>query len=447
MTQLKGFDVAGFQNAFQSGRQAKQQRQQNAFNKQVGGRLAENDLPGARQAAFSGGNLQLGGQIDAQMKAQIASASKEQKESLKQSNEAFGGVLIGLSSIPFQERQAALQPGTGLHSYLVGQGIPAEQIAGFTPDDASIAGLRGAFGEINDIIKESAPQTVKPGEVIATRRDGVFGAEFENPKALGASGKPMVAVVDGKRVFVRPNQAGGFDVVQGATPDPKAQTGFSISTNPDGTTTVTQGSLSQQTRADAEKRQSKKQNIKLLGDFNKVNAGLADQSSATEIVLETIGKIFEGDRINNFTSGIGSLISSVPGSPAADLLADLETIRAVIGFGKLQEMRANSPTGGALGQVSNLENRLLQSVLGSLENAQSPAQLKERLTDVSRRLRDARRRRISAVDSLANTLLDQGFSPEELGLGGEQVAAGLPTQQPDQAPVRRRFNPQTGNIE
>jgi len=42
-------------------------------------------------------------------------------------------------------------------------------------------------------------------------------------------------------------------------------------------------------------------------------------------------------------------------------------IRANLGFDQLEEMRLNSPTGGALGQVSNLENRLLQSVIDNLD--------------------------------------------------------------------------------
>jgi hypothetical protein len=54
----------------------------------------------------------------------------------------------------------------------------------------------------------------------------------------------------------------------------------------------------------------------------------------------------------------------------------LDGVRANIGFDKLQAMRAASPTGGALGQVSDSENKLLQSTLGSLTQAQSREQFK-----------------------------------------------------------------------
>ena len=60
---------------------------------------------------------------------------------------------------------------------------------------------------------------------------------------------------------------------------------------------------------------------------------------------------------------------------------ELETIKANVGFDKLQRMRDNSPTGGALGQVSELENRLLQAVNGALDPAQSD-QLRENLKSI-----------------------------------------------------------------
>ena len=67
----------------------------------------------------------------------------------------------------------------------------------------------------------------------------------------------------------------------------------------------------------------------------------------------------------------GSLFKEIPGTPAMGVAGMIKTMRANIGFGKLQSMREVSPTGGALGQVSNIELELLTSVIGSLEQAQS----------------------------------------------------------------------------
>ena len=73
-------------------------------------------------------------------------------------------------------------------------------------------------------------------------------------------------------------------------------------------------------------------------------------------------------------TGLASLTSAVPGTPAHDLSKLLDTIKANAGFDRLQQMRASSPTGGALGQVSERENLLLQATIGNLEQSQSKKQ-------------------------------------------------------------------------
>jgi hypothetical protein len=84
------------------------------------------------------------------------------------------------------------------------------------------------------------------------------------------------------------------------------------------------------------------------------------------------------------TTGFGSIMSVMPGSDAGNLASTLNTIKANIGFDKLQAMREASPTGGALGQVSDRENTLLQSVLGSLDQSQSQDQFVANLQRLKR---------------------------------------------------------------
>jgi hypothetical protein len=95
-------------------------------------------------------------------------------------------------------------------------------------------------------------------------------------------------------------------------------------------------------------------------------------------------------QISPFTAGVGAWTSTIPATPAKNLKENLETIRANIGFDKLQDMRANSPTGGALGQVSDLENRLLQAVQGSLDQSQSPGQLRDNLNNIKNMVQQVR---------------------------------------------------------
>jgi hypothetical protein len=56
---------------------------------------------------------------------------------------------------------------------------------------------------------------------------------------------------------------------------------------------------------------------------------------------------------------------------AARASAKLEKIKANAAFTSLQAMRAASPTGGAIGNVSDFEERLLTSSIAALDNAQS----------------------------------------------------------------------------
>jgi hypothetical protein len=84
--------------------------------------------------------------------------------------------------------------------------------------------------------------------------------------------------------------------------------------------------------------------------------------------------------IDNFTAGFGgTMLSKIPGTDATNLSKLIDSVKANAGFDKLQAMREASPTGGALGQVSDKEIRFLQSVFGSLDQDQSPEQLKYNL--------------------------------------------------------------------
>ena len=57
----------------------------------------------------------------------------------------------------------------------------------------------------------------------------------------------------------------------------------------------------------------------------------------------------------------------------------METLGSQVAFGVLQNMRNNSKTGGALGQVSDAEGKLLRANLASLDRAQDPKEFKDAL--------------------------------------------------------------------
>jgi len=117
-------------------------------------------------------------------------------------------------------------------------------------------------------------------------------------------------------------------------------------------------------------------------DMTARNKGIAETLAikgkiVTDKVDEALGQV------SGWTSGLpGAVLGAIPGTPAYDLDATLDTIKANIGFNELQAMRQASPTGGALGQVAVRELDMLQAVLSSLRRGQRGEQLKNNLNAV-----------------------------------------------------------------
>lgn len=88
-------------------------------------------------------------------------------------------------------------------------------------------------------------------------------------------------------------------------------------------------------------------------------------------------------KVDALTAGpLGQALSNVGGTRAANLESEIKTIQANLGFDRLAQMRAESPTGGALGNVSNLELDLLTSAVTNLSQKQSPDSLRKNVERV-----------------------------------------------------------------
>lgn len=123
----------------------------------------------------------------------------------------------------------------------------------------------------------------------------------------------------------------------------------------------------------------------------KAKASFAMANDKLDNVLTKIDQVVPN--VNELTAGFGgALLSKIPGTKARDLEATIQTIVANLGFRELQDMRDSSPTGGALGQVSERELALLNSAKQNLENSQTPEQLKENLGDLKAQMRLSKKR-------------------------------------------------------
>lgn len=113
----------------------------------------------------------------------------------------------------------------------------------------------------------------------------------------------------------------------------------------------------------------------------KASARLDSLENSTKNLVDVIDTA--KNQVGNFTTGlVGSVTRGVPGTTAFDLAKNIDTIKANIGFDELQEMRDNSPTGGALGQVAVQEIVYLQASIRNLEQSQSKEQFLKNLEKV-----------------------------------------------------------------
>lgn len=83
------------------------------------------------------------------------------------------------------------------------------------------------------------------------------------------------------------------------------------------------------------------------------------------------------------TTGMGaSALAALGGTDARQLQGKINTLKANIAFNELAQMREASKTGGALGQVSDREGRLLESALGNLDQGLKDKALIEELDKI-----------------------------------------------------------------
>ena len=90
--------------------------------------------------------------------------------------------------------------------------------------------------------------------------------------------------------------------------------------------------------------------------------------------------------VNSFSAGLLSGTRVIGGTPAANLQEALTSINANLAFGELARMRAESETGGALGQIVIRELELLGSVRDSIAQAQGPTELRAALQNLARQM-------------------------------------------------------------
>jgi hypothetical protein len=113
------------------------------------------------------------------------------------------------------------------------------------------------------------------------------------------------------------------------------------------------------------------------------------QANAKNVVdvIDDIEKEMKGAFLPT-TGVVGSRLSTMAGTAANNIRTNLDTIRANTSFEKLNEMRQQSPTGGALGSVTVRELELLSATIRNLEQSQTEAQFRRNLQRVKQQYQE-----------------------------------------------------------
>jgi hypothetical protein len=118
-------------------------------------------------------------------------------------------------------------------------------------------------------------------------------------------------------------------------------------------------------------------------DAKKQVRALKEPISDLDLMLRTIKQIRSiYDGVSPGVGGVANWLSYIPGTDAADVARLVETLQGNIAFKKLAEMKAASPTGGALGAISEKELALLASSSGSIDPALSFFLFKDNLDQI-----------------------------------------------------------------
>jgi hypothetical protein len=171
------------------------------------------------------------------------------------------------------------------------------------------------------------------------------------------------------------------------------------------------------------------------------------------VIDESIATIDNDEWWDPATGMLAPLTSMLEGSSRAQLEESLNPVKALVAFDALQTMRDNSPTGGALSNVSDLDLRLLTSTLGSLEPRQGRAKLKARLAEIKAILTDDSQQALNkwrakygvtgddAKDLATLKKIDPKAAAEVEAGAGTEAEVPAATEAPPKGAKVRRWNP------
>jgi hypothetical protein len=206
------------------------------------------------------------------------------------------------------------------------------------------------------------------------------------------------------------------DITKGAANDAKKQ----LTETPDGFVLVnkTTNEVTPLKTPTGEPVRSNAQAVKMEGAFNADRASLTGTKAGLDRLKEAAQTLKDHPGLGGIT-GLRGAIYDIPGTEAANAQAQFDTLKSQIGFGVLQDMRQNSKTGGALGNVSDAEGKRLEANLSALSRKQSKEEMAVNLDNIIKYVDSAEARLSDAFNMKHSQFLERKpatSTPSQTGL-------------------------------
>ena len=297
-----------------------------------------------------------------QIDANASDLAKARAEFSEQQLLTSGQLAEAMLSVEQSERPALL---VQIKPILEGQGFNQHQIESFPiGNDERLEGIAGFARQAQG--RASRPVGVPtlidtdsgPAQsILVDNGDGTFSNEI-----VPIEGQLIDRL--GRTTDDRVSEAGQTAGARTqATQDVRAQTDPGIAE--DVAAASTRGRLREEDRFAAEKR------------IRGADASISKADNVLDILDEALGLV------GPTTAGpAGFAAPLAAGTDAFTLRGHIDTIQANLSFKEIAEMRANSPTGGALGNVTERELDLLAATVSKLDQRLSPTALRASLERV-----------------------------------------------------------------
>lgn len=210
--------------------------------------------------------------------------------------------------------------------------------------------------------------------------------------------------------------APGADGAAPVAPDAAGAAPASPTVDPTATPLLSQTQDPQLQAAKTQAVEDAKAGVKQRWGANDAYSRFEQQLAPLDRLDQSVDELMSAPGLDKTLGAVGQ-IPNFPGSEAADAEAKKEMLKSQIAATVLNMYRSMSKTGGAVGQVSDYEQKMFQNQLAALDSAQSPQSFREQIKKIKdfvagskQRLQNAYSREYSSPGSVPTIQPDQAQS-------------------------------------